>query len=98
MRENPKTQDSTCDLQYFSLFYRKSNMILWSIRTFWYKGSAEDKEQSQVREKRYISQKQQPKTKSMISQKSQKIDEFHIWQMGLECHTRYESKPIYQIR
>ena len=33
----------------FSHFYQKSNMILWSIRTFWYKGSAEIKEQMHVR-------------------------------------------------
>ena len=36
---------------YLSLFYPKSNMILWSIRTFWYKGSAENKEQINVRGK-----------------------------------------------
>ena len=69
MRENPKTQDSTCGLPNFSLFYPKSNMILWSIRTFWYKGSAENKKKRHVREKRYISQKQQPKTQIMIFQK-----------------------------
>ena len=69
MREKPKTQDSTCDLpRVFSLFYKKSNMILWSIRTFWYKGSAEIQEQKQVHEKEHISQKQQPKTKSVIKQ------------------------------
>ena len=66
MRQNPKTKDSTCDLQYFSFFYQKSNMILWSIRTFWYKGSAENKGKTHVRKKGYTSQKQQPKTKSMI--------------------------------
>ena len=27
----------------FSQFYQKSNMILWAIRTLWYKGSAENK-------------------------------------------------------
>ena len=53
MRENPKTQDSTCDLPYlfFLCFYQKSNMILWSIRTFWYKGSAENKKKKHVHEK-----------------------------------------------
>ena len=70
MRENPQTQDSTCVLPVFLQFYQKSNMILWSIRTFWYKGSAENKEKRHVREKRYISQKQQPKTQSMIFHKS----------------------------
>ena len=82
----------------FSQFYQKSKIILWSIRTFWYKGSAENKKKKHVREKRYISQKQQPKTQIMISQKNQKIDEFYIWQMGLEWYTRYKSNPIYQIR
>ena len=47
-------------------------MILWSIRTFWYKGSAEDKEKRHVREKAYISQKQQPNTQSMILQTNYK--------------------------
>ena len=98
MRENPKTQESTCDLPWFFIFYQKSNMILWSIHTFWYKGSAEIKKKKHVREKRYISQKQQPKTQSMISQQKWKNDQLDIWQMGLECHTRYESDPIYQIR
>ena len=67
----PKNQDSTCVLQcLFSHLYQKSNMILWSIRTFWYKGSAENKKKRHVREKRYISQKQQPKNTSLIFQKS----------------------------
>ena len=71
MRENAKNQDSTCDLPYiFFTFYPKSNMILCSIHTFWYKGSVEIKEQLHVREKMYISQKQQPKTQIMIFQKS----------------------------
>ena len=71
MRENPKTQDSTCVLPcVFTILPQKSNMILWSIRTFWYKGSAENKKKIHVREKRYISQKQQPKTQSMIFHKS----------------------------
>ena len=52
-----------------SQFYQKSNMILWSIRTFWYKGSAENKKKH-VRKKAYISQEQQPKIQSMIFQKS----------------------------
>ena len=73
MRENLQNQDSTCDLPCFLLLYQKSNMILWSIRTFWYKGSAENKRKRHVREKRYISQKQQPKTQSMIFQKSSDV-------------------------
>ena len=70
MRENPKTQDPACDLPDFSFCYKKSNMILRSIRTFWYKGSVENKKNWHVREKAYISQKQRPKTKSVIFQKS----------------------------
>ena len=50
-------------------------MILWSIRTFWYKGSAENKKKSQVHEKAYISQKQQPEPKSMIFQNKSDIME-----------------------
>ena len=49
-------------------------MILLSIRTFWYKGSAENKENIHVHTKAYIFQKQQPKTKSVISlQKSDMV-------------------------
>ena len=70
MTEKTQTQDSTCDLPNFYLLYQKSDMILWSIHTFWYKGSAENKEKRNVREKRYISQKQQPKIKSNLFQKS----------------------------
>ena len=54
----------------FSQFYQKSNMILWSIRTFGYKGSTQNKKRKHVPEKRYISQTQQPKSQSMIFQKS----------------------------
>ena len=54
----------------FHIVYQQSNIILWSIRTFWYKGSAEIKKKIHVREKRYISQKQLPQTQSMIFQKS----------------------------
>ena len=73
MRENPRTQGSTRVLPGFVCFYQKSNMILGSIRTFWYKGSAKNNKKRHVREKRYISQKQQPKTQSMIFTK------VHIW-------------------
>ena len=70
MRENQKTQGSICDLpKNVSFFYQKSNIILWSIRTFWYKGSAENKKEIHVREKMYIAQKQQPKTQSYTCQK-----------------------------
>ena len=50
MRENPQTQDSTGVLQYLSHFYQKSNIIIWSIRTLWYKGSAENKKKTHVHE------------------------------------------------
>ena len=73
MRENPKTQDSTCVLPYVFTFYQKSNMILRSIRTLWYKGSAGNKKNNMFAKKRYISQKQQPKTLSMIVQKKSEI-------------------------
>ena len=67
--KNPKFD--RCFTIFVYCFYQKSNMILWSIRTFWYKGSAENKTKIHVREKRYISQKQQPKTQIMIFQKNQ---------------------------
>ena len=33
----------------FTLFYEQVKMILWSIHIFWYKGSAENKEQWKTR-------------------------------------------------
>ena len=79
MSENPQTQDSTSVLRCFSQFHPKSNMILWSIHTFWYKGSAENKKQIHVREKRYISQKQQPTNQSMIFQTKTMNCTFDKW-------------------
>ena len=58
----------------FSLFYQKSNMILWSIRTFWYKGSAENKKKKTYPRQNHISQKQLPKTKSVIFRKKLRYD------------------------
>ena len=40
-------------------------MVPGSIRSLWYKSSAENKEKWQVRKKDYISQKQQPKTQRL---------------------------------
>ena len=71
MRENPQTQDSTCDLLDFSHFYPKSNIILWSIHTFWYKGSAENKKK---KTKDLYFQKQQPKTQRQIFSKKLRYD------------------------
>ena len=70
MRENPQTQDPTCVLPCVFTNLPKVEYYPWSIRTFWYKGSAENKKKKHVREKRYISQKQQPKTQSVFFQKS----------------------------
>ena len=44
MRETPQTPDSNRDLPCVFIYLQKTAMILWSIRTFWYKGSAEIKE------------------------------------------------------
>ena len=48
-------------------------MILWSIRTFWYEGSAENKKKMNVHDKMYIFQKQQPESQSVIFQKKVEI-------------------------
>ena len=75
MRENPKTHISTYDLPWFVIFYQKPKIIPGSIGTFWYKGSAEKQGKRHVREKAYICQKQQPKTKSVIFQKMSRYGE-----------------------
>ena len=55
----------------FSLFDQKSNMILWSIRTFWYKGSAENKKNNHAREtKQYFSRTTTKNSKYDFSKKS----------------------------
>ena len=71
-------------------------MILWSIHTFWYKGSAEIKGKWQV-QKRALSQKNSPGLKVGFSPKGQQINEIDNSQMGCECYTCYKSNPIYQI-
>ena len=44
MRETPKPKIRLVIYHDLFNFYKKSNLILWSIRTFWYKGSAENKD------------------------------------------------------
>ena len=69
MRENHKLQDSNCGLQCVFL-NQKSNIILWPIHTFWYKGSAKNKDNSKVRENKVYQSKKQPETQSVIKQKA----------------------------
>ena len=47
-------------------------MILWSIRTFWYKGSAENKEEWQVRKKALFLKDNSPDWKADFPQKVKK--------------------------
>ena len=70
MRENPQTQDSTGDLPYCFILYQKSNMILWSIRTFWYKGSAENKNKQTCSHKKIYLSNTAAKTQSRMFRKS----------------------------
>ena len=53
----------------FIFVYPKSNMILWSIRTFWYKGSAENKGKQHVRKKSISLKNSSLKLKVIFSQK-----------------------------
>ena len=43
-KEKPKTKILLVFYNGFHYVYQKMNMILWSIRTFWYKGSAKNDE------------------------------------------------------
>ena len=45
----PQTNIRVVFYNYCSLFYQTVKMILWSIRTLWYKGSAENKDKRQGR-------------------------------------------------
>ena len=67
----PKNQRfDLCFTIVFSQFYQKSNMILWSIRTFWYKGSAENKKNKHVRKKSISLKNSSLKQKVWFFQKS----------------------------
>ena len=47
-------------------------MILWSIHTFWYKGSAEIKEKCQVRKKALFLKNNSQGLKAVFSQRAKK--------------------------
>ena len=70
MREISTNQGLTCDLPCNFIFYPKPEMIPGSIRTFWYQRFAKNNAKHKVRKKAYMSQKQQPKTQSLIFQKN----------------------------
>ena len=80
----------------FSIFYEKMKMILWSIRTFWYKGSAENEEKMQVRTKAPFLKNNSPDWKADFPKKSKKQKNTNS-QMHCKLYTRYKSNPIYQI-
>ena len=65
----------------FSLFYQKVKMILWSIHTFWYKGSSGKKENDKF-EKRALSLKNSsPDSKADFSKKVL----FLVWRLILSA-------------
>ena len=73
MRENPTNQDSTsvlpsvCVFSHF--FYQAVEIVPVSIRTSWYKGSADNNGKCQVREKA-LSLKNSPYSKAHFGKKS----------------------------
>ena len=79
IRETPRNQDSTCVLQWFSLCYQKVKVILWSIRTLWYKGWAGNNEKWLVRKKALSLETSSPDSKAAFSGKL----ELGIWGMIL---------------
>ena len=49
-QRKPKNQRfDICFIMFLNTFYETVKIILWSIRTFWYKGSSENKDKWQVR-------------------------------------------------
>ena len=54
----------------FSLFHENMNVIVWSIRTIWYKGLAEIKEKWRVRKKWLFLIKIAAQVRRLIFQKS----------------------------
>ena len=71
-------------------------MILWSTRTFWYKGSTEHKGKWQVR-KNALSLKSNSQDLKVDFPNKSKNDEIDNSEMRCKCYTRYKSNPIYQI-
>ena len=70
-------------------------MILWSIRTCYYKGSVEIKEKRQVRKRALSLKNNTPGLKADFPQKiKKKNDEVDNSQMHCRCYTRYKSNPI----
>ena len=68
----------------FSLVYEKVKMILWSIRTFWYKGSAKTMENDKFEKKASLSlslKNSSPDSKAVFSGK------VFIWylEVNIEC-------------
>ena len=77
-----------------SLFDQKVKMILWSIHTFWYKGSAENKG-NKLGKMFFFLKNNSPDLKAYFS-KNRK-NEIDISQMHCKCYTRYESNTDEQI-
>ena len=73
-------------------------MILWSLHTFWYKGSAENNEKCQVQKKASFSQNIAALAQRLIFPNASKINEIDNSQMHCKCYTRYKSNPMYQLR
>ena len=54
----------------FSEFYTKVKMILWSIRTFWYRGSAENQKNDKFQKRAISFKNSSPDLKADFSEKS----------------------------
>ena len=78
----PKTKTRPVFYNEVSLFFKENEMVLWSIRTFWYKGSAENKENGKFEKKLYL-KNCSPGSKADFSEKSK----FGIWKLIL---SRYD--------
>ena len=70
IRGLPKNQDLPGVLLHFSICHAKRQVVLWSIHTFWYKGSAKIKGKNQVRKKGLFLLRIAAKTRRLIFRKS----------------------------
>ena len=96
--KSEKTQKTKIRRKFYnvvSLFAHKVEMILWSIRTFWYKCSAKNEKITRSNKRLCFSNITTQAQRLIFPQQVKKIYEIDISQIRCKCYTRYKSDPIY---
>ena len=96
-----KPKNPIFDLCFTRFFHKFTKSRIWSYCRYAHSGirvRPKTRQQNMFTTKFIYLKNSSLKPKAWFVKKIKKIDEFYIWQMGLECHTRSKSNPIYQIR